>query len=63
MSEYDWDFRALLALDNEEYKATMGEHIQQMLDTANEGKQDPAASIFDAVGRAKLARETEGDKE
>ncbi len=58
MSEFDWDFRALLALDNEEYKATMGEHIMGMID-ADKGKEDPAHGILDAVGREKVARERE----
>ncbi len=59
--EYDWDFRALLALDDEERRAAMGEHVLAMIDAAEKGKEDPAGSIIDAVLRARLA--AEGDKE
>ena len=57
MREYDWDFRRLMEIDSDECKAAMGEHVLSMIDAGKSGREDAAGSIFDAVGRARLAQE------
>lgn len=40
-----------------DYTRMMGEYLARTLEEAGQGKEDRAGGIFDAVGRAQLAKE------
>jgi len=40
-----------------DYATTMGEYLASIFEAEDRGKRDAAGSIFDAVGRARLAQE------
>lgn len=62
MSEpYDWDFRALLGLDDEERHAAMGAHVLGMLDAGDQHKEEQTRGLLDLIARAKQAED--GDQE
>jgi hypothetical protein len=60
MSEYGWDFRALLGLDDEERRAAMGEHVLSMIDAAEERRGKDQRGLLDYIHRARLTDEAEG---
>ncbi len=60
--EYDWDFRALLALDDEERHAAMGEHVLGMIDAGEERRGKEQQGLLDTIMQARRAAEGDADK-
>lgn len=49
-------------IDDEEQKAALGEHVLSIIEGGNERREDVTTSIFDAVGRAKVAKRNLEDR-